>query len=195
MDIESNCKYLYIFIHHSLLFNLFIIIYKFLCIKIIGCNEEFDDILQLMCPLEISNMELLLDTNYTSFKTTALLERYHGVSILDSSKDESSMGQVYPNRRGRPKVVPALTHHLMRERRDTANARERKRMNQLTRYFECMILCILKLFNLQITIHYYRAYKTLKDHLPNKEKIISKKQIVDQVYEILYFIFLTYFIT
>ena len=37
-----------------------------------------------------------------------------------------------PQRRGRPRVVP-LSDRLLRERRDAANARERKRMNQMTR--------------------------------------------------------------
>ena len=45
-----------------------------------------------------------------------------------------------------------------RERRNAANARERKRMNQMT-----------------------RAYGRLKEKLPNNEHIQSKKQIVDQV--------------
>ena len=39
---------------------------------------------------------------------------------------------VPPQRRGRPRVVP-LSDRLLRERRDAANARERKRMNQMTR--------------------------------------------------------------
>ena len=37
-----------------------------------------------------------------------------------------------PQRIGRPRVVP-LSDRLLRERRDAANARERKRMNQMTR--------------------------------------------------------------
>ena len=45
-----------------------------------------------------------------------------------------------------------------RERRNAANDRERKRMNQLT-----------------------RAFGRLKEKLPNNERIQSKKQIVDQV--------------
>ena len=45
-----------------------------------------------------------------------------------------------------------------RERRNAANDRERKRMNQLV-----------------------RAYGRLKEKLPNNEHIQSKKQIVDQV--------------
>ena len=47
---------------------------------------------------------------------------------------------------------------MMKARRDAANARERKRMNQMT-----------------------KAYLKLKEKLPNNDKIISKKQIVDQV--------------
>ena len=46
-----------------------------------------------------------------------------------------------------------------RERRNAANDRERKRMNQMT-----------------------RAYGRLKEKLPNNEHIQSKKQIVDQVF-------------
>ena len=51
-----------------------------------------------------------------------------------------------------------LTDKIIRERRDAANARERKRMNQMT-----------------------RAYTRLKEKLPNNDNIHSKKQIVDQV--------------
>ena len=65
------------------------------------------------------------------------------------------------SRRGRPRVSP-LTEKIIRERRDAANARERKRMNQMT-----------------------RAYSRLKEKLPNHENINSKKQIVDQVRSLL----------
>ena len=60
-------------------------------------------------------------------------------------------------KRGRPRVRP-VCEKMMKARRDAANARERKRMNQMT-----------------------KAYLKLKEKLPNNDKIISKKQIVDQV--------------
>ena len=147
-----------------------------------GCNDEFDDIFLLLSPIEINNnIEFSLDN--TSLETTEFLEGYvklprenleDGITKDDASvsRDRSSL-----KKRGRPKVV-SITDNLLRERRDAANARERKRMNQMTRYQ----WTIIHLFTLKIAS--LRAYKTLRSRLPNNEKIVSKKQIVDQVRKI-----------
>ena len=107
-----------------------------------GCNEEFEDILQFLCPIEISNnyefsldgtaleeIEIDLTESFEKLPIDHLVEPVEG-----KTKDDSCFGQIRsgPKKRGRPKgVFP--TGDLLRERRNAANARERKRMNQLTR--------------------------------------------------------------
>ena len=62
-------------------------------------------------------------------------------------------------KRGRPRKLTNQTLTCKKVRRDAANARERRRMNQLT-----------------------DAYMALKDALPMKDDIKSKKQIIVQVW-------------
>ena len=62
-------------------------------------------------------------------------------------------------KRGRPRKLTNLGLPCKKVRRDAANARERRRMNQLT-----------------------DAYMALKDALPVKDEIKSKKQIIVQVW-------------
>ena len=148
-----------------------------------GCNDEFDDIFQLLSPIEInSNIEFSLDN--TSLETTEFLDSYVKLpreNLEDGiTNDDACAGRVRSSlkKRGRPKVV-SMTDNLLRERRDAANARERKRMNQMTRYQKNNHLSAIKIVS-------SRAYKTLRGRLPNKEKIVSKKQIVDQVRKLSY---------
>ena len=102
-----------------------------------GSNDEFDDIFQLLSPMEINNIEFLLDD--TPLDAMEFLESYVKVpgENLEITKVDSEVDPVRSSskKRGRPKVV-SMSGHLLRERRDAANARERKRMNQMTRYKE-----------------------------------------------------------
>ena len=129
--------------------------------------EDFsfeDELLQMIAPLEINNnIEFELDI----FAEEIILSKYEegeqhqnksepqqdGKQAKEFKRRRSSRNQ----RRGRPRLVP-LTENVMKARRDAANARERRRMNQMT-----------------------RAYMTLKQRLPDNDSIISKKQNVDQV--------------
>ena len=99
-----------------------------------GCNDEFEDIFELLSPMEINNIEFLLDD--TPLEATEFLESYVKLPAgenLEITKVDSVVDQVGLKKRGRPKVV-SMSNNLLRERRDAANARERKRMNQMTRY-------------------------------------------------------------
>ena len=99
-----------------------------------GCNDEFEDIFQLLSPMEINNIEFLLDD--TPLEATEFLESYVKLPAgenLEITKVDSVVDQVSLKKRGRPRVV-SMSDNLLRERRDAANARERKRMNQMTRY-------------------------------------------------------------
>ena len=144
----------------------------------------------MLCPIEINNNnEFSLDD--TSLEVTDLLESHEKLprenleaeiprydSCVDGVRSSSK-------KRGRPKVV-SMTENLSRERRDAANARERKRMNQMTRY------CNKVKYGLGSKRFSSRAYKTLRSRLPNNEKVVSKKQIVDQVRQGLLILCLSY---
>ena len=77
----------------------------------------------------------------------------------DNLKDENmnDIPKSETKKRGRPRIS-RVSEKMLKKRRDAANARERKRMNEMT-----------------------RAYHRLKERLPNNEKIVSKKKIVDEV--------------
>ena len=130
---------------------------------LLGCDEEFDDILQLICPLEINNNISFIEPFECSVSANEKLIEYapcnnnENVEQLKTRKKPSHKNDTGNSKRGRPRMTP-ISDNLLRQRRDAANARERRRMNQMT-----------------------RAYTILKEKLPNNEKIISKKQIVDQV--------------
>ena len=89
-----------------------------------------------MTPFEASNNNNITLTE--SFDTTD--QNKSRSSYGDTNTQHADTGDVErraarvtpPQRRGRPRVVP-LSDRLLRERRDAANARERKRMNQMTR--------------------------------------------------------------
>ena len=93
-----------------------------------------------MTPFEASNNNNITLTE--SFDTTD--QNQSRSSYGDTNTQHADTGDVErraarvtpppppPQRRGRPRVVP-LSDRLLRERRDAANARERKRMNQMTR--------------------------------------------------------------
>ena len=93
-----------------------------------------------MTPFEASNNNNITLTE--SFDTTD--QNQSRSSYGDTNAQHTNTGDVErraarvtpppppPQRRGRPRVVP-LSDRLLRERRDAANARERKRMNQMTR--------------------------------------------------------------
>ena len=89
----------------------------------------------MLSPIEITNnIEFSLDD--TSLEVTDLLKSYEKLPTENEiTRDISFVGRVRPGskKRGRPRVV-SMTDNLSRERRDAANARERKRMNQMTRY-------------------------------------------------------------
>ena len=128
-----------------------------------GCDEEFDDILQLICPLEINNNISFIEPFECSVSTNENIIEYppcnnENAETLKTRKKPSHKTDAGNSKRGRPRMTP-ISDNLLRQRRDAANARERRRMNQMT-----------------------RAYTVLKEKLPNNEKIISKKQIVDQVF-------------
>ena len=99
-----------------------------------GCNDEFDDIFQLLSPMEINNIEFLLDD--TPLKATDFLELESYVKLpRDNLEQEVTKVDLVvdrvspsPKKKGRPKVVS------IRRQRDAANARERNRMHQLARY-------------------------------------------------------------
>ena len=140
-----------------------------------GCNDEFDDIFQLLSPIEInSNIEFSLDN--TSLETTEFLDSYVKLpreNLEDGiTNDDTCAGRVRSSlkKRGRPKVV-SMTDNLLRERRDAANARERKRMNQMTRYQKNNHLSAIKIVS-------SRAYKTLRGRLPNKEKKFQRSKLL-----------------
>ena len=140
-----------------------------------GCNDEFDDIFQLLSPIEInSNIEFSLDN--TSLETTDFLDSYVKLpreNLEDGiTNDDTCAGRVRSSlkKRGRPKVV-SMTDNLLRERRDAANARERKRMNQMTRYQKNNHLSAIKIVS-------SRAYKTLRGRLPNKEKKFQRSKLL-----------------
>ena len=125
-------------------------------------NEDFEDLYQLICPLEDFNNNNDFELQPAgSNENNSDYEAVKVVGIEEKSNIKSkSVGKTHKrksHKRGRPRLVP-LTEDLLRERRDAANARERRRMNQMT-----------------------LAYLTLKEKLPNNERIVSKKQIVDQV--------------
>ena len=130
--------------------------------------EDFsfeDELLQMIAPLEINNNNIEFELDI--FAEEIILSKCEeGVQHQNKSEPEQDGKQAkefkrrrsFKNqRRGRPRLVP-LTENVMKARRDAANARERRRMNQMT-----------------------RAYMTLKQRLPDNDSIISKKQIVDQV--------------
>ena len=102
-----------------------------------GCIDVFNDIFHLLSPMELNNIEFLLDD--TPLDAMEFLESYVKVpgENLEVTKVDSGVDPVRSSsrKRGRPKVV-TMSGHLLRERRDAANARERKRMNQMTRYKE-----------------------------------------------------------
>lgn len=138
--------------------------HKYLLIELIelGCDEEFDDILQLICPLEINNNISFIEPFECSVSTNENIIEYQpcnneNLEQLKPRKKPPHKNDSVNSKRGRPRMTP-ISDNLLRQRRDAANARERRRMNQMT-----------------------RAYTILKEKLPNNEKIISKKQIVDQV--------------
>ena len=90
-----------------------------------------------MTPFEASNNNNITLTE--SFDTTDQnhSRSSYGDTNADTGDVERRAARVTPpppppQRRGRPRVVP-LSDRLLRERRDAANARERKRMNQMTR--------------------------------------------------------------
>ena len=90
-----------------------------------------------MTPFEASNNNNITLTE--SFDTTDQNKSRssYGDTNTDTGDVERRAARVTPpppppQRRGRPRVVP-LSDRLLRERRDAANARERKRMNQMTR--------------------------------------------------------------
>ena len=124
-----------------------------------GDDDGLDDIYQLLCPLPVPLESQ--DTNNNCLTSCDNISHKHLSSSSISSKAKHKEIRNQPSssstRRGRPRVCP-LTEKIVRERRDAANARERKRMNQMT-----------------------RAYTRLKERLPNNDNIHSKKQIVDQV--------------
>ena len=100
-----------------------------------GYNEDFDEVFQLLCPKEINNSnEFSLDN--TSFEANDFMESYENLQNLEDeiTRDKSCVSQVRPSvkKRGRPKTI--MTENLSRERRDAATARERKRMNEMTRH-------------------------------------------------------------
>ena len=90
----------------------------------------------MLSPIENNNIEFSLDD--TSLEVTDLLKSFEKLpteNLEDEiTRDISCVGRVRPGskKRGRPRVV-STTDNLSRERRDAANARERKRMNQMTR--------------------------------------------------------------
>ena len=90
-----------------------------------------------MTPFEASNNNNITLTE--SFDTTDQNQSRssYGDTNTDTGDVERRAARVTPpppppQRRGRPRVVP-LSDRLLRERRDAANATERKRMNQMTR--------------------------------------------------------------
>ena len=130
---------------------------------------------QLLSPIEInSNIEFSLDN--TSLETTEFLDSYVKLpreNLEDGiTNDDTCAGRVRSSlkKRGRPKVV-SMTDNLLRERRDAANARERKRMNQMTRYQKNNHLSAIKIVS-------SRAYKTLRGRLPNKEKKFQRSKLL-----------------
>ena len=129
-----------------------------------GDDDGLDDIYQLLCPLALPLSSQDTNNNsLTSSPTDSLSHNQLSQSSSLPAKAKHKELRSHPSssssssRRGRPRVCP-LTEKVVRERRDAANARERKRMNQMT-----------------------RAYSRLKEKLPNNDNIHSKKQIVDQV--------------
>ena len=122
-----------------------------------GDDDGLDDIYQLLCPL---SLPLDTDSNNNNVKPPDQpqdKDHITGQTAASNKQKDLRSTPSSSSRRGRPRVSP-LTEKIIRERRDAANARERKRMNQMT-----------------------RAYSRLKEKLPNHENINSKKQIVDQV--------------
>ena len=108
-----------------------------------GGNEEFNDLVQWLCPIEINNdVEFSLD----DLEVTDLLMSNEGLPTEnleeEITRDISCICQVRPGskKRGRPRVCKTG-----RKGRDEANARERKRMNQLTRYKGIKIMYSLRL--------------------------------------------------
>ena len=71
-----------------------------------------------------------------SFKTNDFLESYENLQNLEDeiTREKSCVSQIRPSskKRGRPKTI--VTENVSRERRDAATTRERKRMNEMTRY-------------------------------------------------------------
>ena len=124
-----------------------------------GDDDGLDDIYQLLCPLSSPLDSPDTNNNSLSSSTTESISQLSSSSVPTKAKHKELRNQPSSSstRRGRPRVCP-LTEKIIRERRDAANARERKRMNQMT-----------------------RAYTRLKEKLPNNDNIHSKKQIVDQV--------------
>lgn len=128
--------------------------------------EDFsfdDELLKMIVPLEVNNNEFgldLFDDDNIHFEHEEKAQPQSKSKLNDQKvkKEEFKKRMSSKNqRRGRPRLVP-LTANVMKARRDAANARERRRMNQMT-----------------------SAYMTLKQRLPDNDRIISKKQIVDQV--------------
>ena len=133
----------------------------FTLIDVSGDDDGLDDIYQLLCPLSSPLDSPDTNNNCLGSSTTDGISHNQLSSSSGQTKAKHKELRNHPSssssRRGRPRVCP-LTDKIIRERRDAANARERKRMNQMT-----------------------RAYTRLKEKLPNNDNIHSKKQIVDQV--------------
>ena len=100
-----------------------------------GYKDEFDDIFPLLSPMELNKFEFLLDE--TPFEATEFLEGFVNLPMENQDQEVTKVGscvdQVRSRKRGRPKAV-SKSENLVRERRNAANARERKRMNQMIRY-------------------------------------------------------------
>ena len=104
-----------------------------------ACNKDYEDILQFLCPIEVNNNNgFSLDETTLDKIEIDLTENFGNLPIehlMKPVEGKTNDGQIrsIPKKRGRPKgVLPS--GDLLRKRRNAANARERKRINKLTRF-------------------------------------------------------------
>ena len=88
------------------------------------------------------------------------------------SSDTTTIKTNQRKRRGRPKKCGKGE----REKRNSANTRERNRMRNIVRCLRCSVW-----YQRIIIIFFCRAYERVRERLPNNEDIVSKKQIINKV--------------
>ena len=123
-------------------------------------REFTNDIKELEINNDVYNNIFVVKVKDESILTTSInFSKLENEKKKDNLKDEhiNNIPKSETKKRGRPRIS-RVSEKMLKKRRDAANARERKRMNEMT-----------------------RAYHRLKERLPNNEKIVSKKKIVDQV--------------